>query len=128
MTQTYLSDFLEVKDGNILLPIDDFLFSLSEKSANNMVVALMGALNRMGKRVNEASRRPKEDQTTQFTAWREVFYLCLSLGMRTTNKTGLESVKSFIVELAKCTKENDELKCVLCGKGLHEYETHCLVV
>ena len=69
------------------------------------------------------------------TAWKEIFYLCLSLGMQTEGKTGVQSVKSFIVANAKAAQqrvqptlgEQSELKCVFCNQPLHEYETHCLV-
>lgn len=44
MKKSELSNFLEIKDGNIILPIDKYEFVLSPKSAENMVVALRGAL------------------------------------------------------------------------------------
>jgi hypothetical protein len=50
MKQSELSNFLEIKDGNILLPIDKYVFVLSPKAAGNMVVALRGALRLLTKR------------------------------------------------------------------------------
>ncbi len=50
MKQSELSNFLELKDGNILLPINKYVFALSPKAAGNMVVALRGALRLLTKR------------------------------------------------------------------------------
>ena len=51
MKQSKLSNFLQITgNGNIILPIDKYEFELSPKAAENMAVALRGALFRLAKR------------------------------------------------------------------------------
>lgn len=45
-----LEQFLKIKGNKILLPINEYEFILTRKSAENMVVALRGALKRLTKR------------------------------------------------------------------------------
>ena len=42
-----LEKFLKIKDGKIILPINEYEFVLSRQSAENIVTALQGALKRM---------------------------------------------------------------------------------
>lgn len=50
-----LEKFLKIKDGRIILPINEYEFVLSRQSAENIVVALQGALKRLVEK-NEPDR------------------------------------------------------------------------
>lgn len=78
MKQSELSNFLEIKDGNILLSIDKYTFALSPKAAGNMVVALRGALRLLTKRAADAPPCKHEHVTSNLNVSSQV--VCLDCG------------------------------------------------
>ena len=57
MKKSELSNFLELTNvGTIILPIGEHKFELSQQAAENMVVALRGALRLLTKRAADVGR------------------------------------------------------------------------